>query len=181
MTFILCFLRFLLFQDETYTMHPNFAKADRLYGEVIGAAIEVHRTMGPASLQSIYEPCSISMRSSSLKESQGLSYPVQTSLERKENQGNEEREPSLKGWVGHVAGDILRGLGFDTRPLKEPEVSGPVDEAILPGILRNHMLIGAFRAGRTMAASANPARNHPTVCSMIWASVKSVGNPYQFQ
>ena len=47
MTCILCFLRFLLFQDETYTMHPNFAKADRLSGEVIGAAIEGDRIMGP--------------------------------------------------------------------------------------------------------------------------------------
>jgi hypothetical protein len=35
---ILCFLRFLLFQDETNNMHPLFAKADRLSGEVIGAA-----------------------------------------------------------------------------------------------------------------------------------------------
>ena len=34
---ILCFLRFLLFQDETNNMHPLFAKADRLSGEVIGA------------------------------------------------------------------------------------------------------------------------------------------------
>ena len=57
MTCILCFLRFLLFQDETYTMHPNFAKADRLSGEVIGAAIEVHRIMGPGLLESIYERC----------------------------------------------------------------------------------------------------------------------------
>ena len=57
MTCILCFLRFLLFQDEIYTMHPNFAKADRLSGEVIGAAILVHRIMGPGLLESIYERC----------------------------------------------------------------------------------------------------------------------------
>ncbi len=45
---ILCFLRFLLFQDDTNNMHPLVAKADRLSGEVIGAAIEeVHRIMGP--------------------------------------------------------------------------------------------------------------------------------------
>ena len=74
---ILCFLRFLLFQDETNNMHPVFAKADRLSGEVIGAAIEVHRIMGPGLLESIYERCllreldSTSMRSSSLTESQG--------------------------------------------------------------------------------------------------------------
>ncbi len=36
-------------------MHPNFARADRLAGEVIGAAILVHRIMGPGLLESIYE------------------------------------------------------------------------------------------------------------------------------
>ncbi len=38
-------------------MHPLFAKADKLTGEVIGAAIEVHRIMGPGLLESIYERC----------------------------------------------------------------------------------------------------------------------------
>jgi GxxExxY protein len=38
-------------------MHPLFVKADRLSGEVIGAAIEVHRIMGPGLLESIYEQC----------------------------------------------------------------------------------------------------------------------------
>jgi GxxExxY protein len=38
-------------------MHPLFAKADSLSGEVIGAAIEVHRIMGPGLLESIYERC----------------------------------------------------------------------------------------------------------------------------
>jgi GxxExxY protein len=38
-------------------MHPLFAQADRLSGEVIGAAIEVHRIMGPGLLESIYERC----------------------------------------------------------------------------------------------------------------------------
>ena len=38
-------------------MHPLFAKADKLSGEVIGAAIEVHRIMGPGLLESIYEGC----------------------------------------------------------------------------------------------------------------------------
>ena len=38
-------------------MHPLFAKADRLSREVIGAAIEVHRTLGPGLLESIYERC----------------------------------------------------------------------------------------------------------------------------
>lgn len=38
-------------------MHPNFEKADRLSREVIGAAIEVHRVMGPGLLESFYENC----------------------------------------------------------------------------------------------------------------------------
>jgi GxxExxY protein len=38
-------------------MHPLFAQSDRLSGEVIGAAIEVHRIMGPGLLESIYERC----------------------------------------------------------------------------------------------------------------------------
>ena len=38
-------------------MHPKFAKADSLSGEIIGAAIEVHRIMGPGLLESIYERC----------------------------------------------------------------------------------------------------------------------------
>jgi GxxExxY protein len=38
-------------------MHPNFKKADTLSRAVIGAAIEVHRTMGPGLIESIYEKC----------------------------------------------------------------------------------------------------------------------------
>jgi GxxExxY protein len=38
-------------------MHPLFARADKLSGEVIGAAIEVHRILGPGLLESIYERC----------------------------------------------------------------------------------------------------------------------------
>ena len=38
-------------------MHPNFEKADKLSREAIGAAIEVHRIMGPGLLESIYEKC----------------------------------------------------------------------------------------------------------------------------
>jgi GxxExxY protein len=48
-----------MFQDETNTMHPLFAKADRLSGEVIGAATLVHRIMGPGLLESISERCLI--------------------------------------------------------------------------------------------------------------------------
>lgn len=38
-------------------MHPTFGKADRLSREAIGAAIEVHRVLGPGLLESIYEKC----------------------------------------------------------------------------------------------------------------------------
>ena len=38
-------------------MHPNFERADHLSPEVIGAAIEVHRTLGPGLLESVYEKC----------------------------------------------------------------------------------------------------------------------------
>lgn len=40
-------------------MHPQFARADELSRVVIGAAIEVHRVMGPGLLESIYEKCLI--------------------------------------------------------------------------------------------------------------------------
>ena len=36
-------------------MHPLYEKADRVSREVIGAAIEVHRTLGPGLLESVYE------------------------------------------------------------------------------------------------------------------------------
>lgn len=38
-------------------MHPLYAKADALSGEVIGASIEVHRDKGPGLIESIYERC----------------------------------------------------------------------------------------------------------------------------
>ncbi len=40
-------------------MHPLFERADKLSGVVIGAAIEVHRIIGPGLLESIYERCLI--------------------------------------------------------------------------------------------------------------------------
>jgi hypothetical protein len=51
----LCLLRLLLFQTETDTTHPRFARADRLSGAVIGAAIAVHRIMGRGLLASVDE------------------------------------------------------------------------------------------------------------------------------
>lgn len=38
-------------------MHPLYEKADHLSGQVIGAAIEVHRDKGPGLIESIYERC----------------------------------------------------------------------------------------------------------------------------
>lgn len=38
-------------------MHPNFQRADKLSAEAIGAAVEVHRVMGPGLLEGIYEKC----------------------------------------------------------------------------------------------------------------------------
>jgi len=38
-------------------MHPLFEKADAWTGQVIAAAIEVHRRMGPGLLEEIYERC----------------------------------------------------------------------------------------------------------------------------
>lgn len=38
-------------------MHPLFNKANGLTGEIIGAAIEVHRDKGPGLIESIYERC----------------------------------------------------------------------------------------------------------------------------
>lgn len=38
-------------------MHRLFSQADRLSREVIGAAIEVHRIMGPGLIESIYQKC----------------------------------------------------------------------------------------------------------------------------
>lgn len=38
-------------------MHELYAKADALSKEVIGAAIEVHRVMGPGLIESVYEKC----------------------------------------------------------------------------------------------------------------------------
>ncbi|MCI0411540.1 GxxExxY protein [bacterium] len=40
-------------------MHQKFKKADRLSKRVIGAAIEVHRVMGPGLIESIYQKCLI--------------------------------------------------------------------------------------------------------------------------
>jgi GxxExxY protein len=38
-------------------MHRLYSAADALSSKVIGAAIEVHRVLGPGLLESIYEKC----------------------------------------------------------------------------------------------------------------------------
>jgi len=38
-------------------MHRLYSTADTLSGKVIGAAVEVHRVLGPGLLESIYEKC----------------------------------------------------------------------------------------------------------------------------
>src|ERR1041385_9191377 len=40
-------------------MHPRFERAHLLTKSVIGAAMEVHRILGPGLLESIYERCLI--------------------------------------------------------------------------------------------------------------------------
>jgi GxxExxY protein len=40
-------------------MHPRFEQAHLLSRQAIGAAIEVHRVLGPGLLESIYEHCLI--------------------------------------------------------------------------------------------------------------------------
>jgi GxxExxY protein len=38
-------------------MHRLYSTADALSGKIIGAAVEVHRVLGPGLLESIYERC----------------------------------------------------------------------------------------------------------------------------
>jgi len=41
----------------TSAVHSKFKRADQWSGRVIGAAIEVHRLIGPGLIESIYEKC----------------------------------------------------------------------------------------------------------------------------
>lgn len=40
-------------------MHQKFSRADELSNQVIGAAIEVHRHLGPGLMESVYQRCII--------------------------------------------------------------------------------------------------------------------------
>jgi hypothetical protein len=51
---LVCFVDFVSFCSErARCIHPRFEKADRLSQEAIGAAIEVHRILGPGLLERI--------------------------------------------------------------------------------------------------------------------------------
>ena len=43
-------------------MHPRFERADALSAQVMGAAIEAHREVGPGLVDSIYERCLLPLR-----------------------------------------------------------------------------------------------------------------------
>ncbi len=64
-------------------MHSQFVKADRLSGEVIGAAIEVHRIMGPGLLESIFHD---------VKLVDGISRLVLPGANKSGTEGNEGNE-----------------------------------------------------------------------------------------
>ncbi len=38
-------------------MHLNLPRTNQLTGDIIGAAIEVHRALGPGLLESVYAAC----------------------------------------------------------------------------------------------------------------------------
>ena len=54
-----CSNALVIFLLMEVSMHPLFSKADPLTAIAIGAAIEVHRILGPGLLESIYERCLI--------------------------------------------------------------------------------------------------------------------------
>jgi hypothetical protein len=97
---LLLFQLSLLFHDETNTVHPLFAKAERLSCEIIGAAIEVHRIMGPAS--------------SSLTGFQGLCCPEQTSLEQKETKVTKGASRGLGG--GQTVEPSINSTSVESMP-----------------------------------------------------------------
>ena len=70
-------------------MHARFDRASSLTGEIIGAAIEVHRVMGPGLMESIYEWCLLKEL-----ESRGLKTATQKSV--RIHYKSFEREESLR-------------------------------------------------------------------------------------
>ncbi len=78
-------------------MHPLFDKADRLSGEVIGAAIEVHRIMGPGLLESIYMkllnvPLGLLFNFHEVKLVDGISRLIMPGANMPRTEGNEGNE-----------------------------------------------------------------------------------------
>jgi len=52
-----CSISPTFFSESESAMHLKFAQAQQLSREAIGAAVEVHRILGPGLLESIYEKC----------------------------------------------------------------------------------------------------------------------------
>ena len=72
----------LLVKNEC--MNTELAKnIDVLTGEIIGAAIEVHRTLGPGFLESSYEACFIhelQLREIKVEDQKPLMVPIKESI-----------------------------------------------------------------------------------------------------
>jgi hypothetical protein len=81
----LCFLRFLLFRDESATTRPLFAKADWLYCVAIGAATFLQRLVGPGLLESTNERCLVYLVDGILR----LVLPHANKARTEGNEGNE--------------------------------------------------------------------------------------------
>jgi hypothetical protein len=81
-------------------MHSQFVRADRLSGEVIGAATLVHRIIGPGLLESmklLNVPLGLlfNFHEGKLVDGyQGLSCTVLTSLEQKEQKETKRESPA---------------------------------------------------------------------------------------
>lgn len=70
-------------------MHPLYQRASGITGDVIGAAIEVHKHLGPGLLESVYEWCFV-------KELELRGYDVRTQKSVVIRYKSFEREEPLK-------------------------------------------------------------------------------------
>ena len=73
-------------------MHPLFAKADRLSGEVIGAAIAVHRIMGPGYMKLPNVPLGLLFNFHEVGLVDGISNLVMPGANQPSTEGNEGNE-----------------------------------------------------------------------------------------